>query len=138
MSSEIKEYGTWKHSLQIGEETLRADRIDQKRATRAGFDAIYAVDGLPKIFEDNLVRGAQVCEVPHTWCVKRCDSEDEVTTEILELGRQILRDDQEKMWFCKGLHVLWIGGECHSKRLCAFACKVRANNVTTLQCANSI
>jgi len=93
---QIALYGNWEEELSIEGELFRADRIEDKRAQRAGFHTIFAIDGLPSSLENHLVRAAQACDVPHTWCVKEHDSEDAVSDETIQLGRKVLREDQER------------------------------------------
>lgn len=88
------EYGRWSESLTIGDIQFRADRIDEGVAKRAGFAVMFALRGLPISFEDNLVRAAQVCDVPHTWRVKECQSEGDVTAELLAAGKDVLARDR--------------------------------------------
>jgi hypothetical protein len=86
-------YGTFAESLEIEGRRFRADRIDPRYAARAGVEALFALDGLPSLFENDLVRASQVSDVPHTWRVKQCSSENEVTEEVLQNGLQALRKD---------------------------------------------
>ncbi|MCB0328167.1 MAG: GNAT family N-acetyltransferase [Bdellovibrionales bacterium] len=88
-------YGSFQETLTVGGETFRADPIAPHRAERAAVRSIIAVDGLPSVFEEALLRAAQVCDVPHTWCVKECKSEDEVTPEILATAKTVLHNDKK-------------------------------------------
>src|SRR5262249_38984335 len=87
-------YGAWSEQLTLDGENFGADIMDAVYAERAGFDKIYAVNGLPARYTDDLVRMAQVCDVPHSWRVKQCKHLDEVTPEILALGREELARDR--------------------------------------------
>jgi len=90
----MTEYGKWAEQLTFDGEVFGADIVDAQYARCAGFDKIYAVNGLPQNYTDDLMRMAQVSDVPHSWRVKECKSLDEVTPEILALGREELARDR--------------------------------------------
>lgn len=90
-------YGSWRESLTIGGETFRADLVDDAYAGKAGVARILAVNGLPALFEGDLVRASQVCDVPHTWRIKEFRSEEEVTPEVLEQGKAALHRDRREL-----------------------------------------
>jgi hypothetical protein len=89
--------GTWGALLTIDGREYRVDVAPAELSARARFDRIFAVDGLPRRFEDDLVRSSQVCDVPHTWRVSECASELDVTEEVLARGRAVLRRDQTEL-----------------------------------------
>ena len=86
-------YGSWKEEISIDGESFRADLVDASYAERAGLSKIYAIKGMPAKFEVPIIKASQVCDVPHTWRVKECGTEDEVTEKILALGREALETD---------------------------------------------
>ena len=90
-------YGTWGETITIDALEFKADLIEGSYAERAGFDKIFAIKGLPDKFENDLIRAAQVCDVPHTWRVRELSSEDEVTSEMLSLGKQALDRDRKEL-----------------------------------------
>jgi|GEM_PF-6980371 len=95
-------FGTWLTSLTFEDGQYRADRILDPYLLRSGFKELYAIDGIPQYFIERLVTAAQVCDVPHTWRVHQCQSEDQVTDEIKELGYDALVQDIKVM----GTHII--------------------------------
>lgn len=93
----MKTYGLWPETFLIDGESYKAELVDPSYAKKAGFEKIYAVHGLPPRFEDPLIRASQVCDVPHTWRVKECKSEDEVRDEIMMAGRDALNRDRKEL-----------------------------------------
>jgi GNAT superfamily N-acetyltransferase len=89
-------YGEWSEELEIDGERYAADRIDQSFAKRAGVSGIYAINGAPLRFRREIVRSAQVCDVPHTWRVKQCATESEVTPDVIEQGLVVLANDEHQ------------------------------------------
>ena len=89
-------YGRFDRSLEIDGESFRADLIEPPYAEGAGFEAIYAIDGLPARFERDLIAASQVCDVPHTWRVQQCESVDDVTPELLKRGKAALDADRKE------------------------------------------
>jgi GNAT superfamily N-acetyltransferase len=89
-------YGEWQHELVIDGEKYRADEIERHHAVRAGVARIFAIFGTPPRFRREIVRAAQVCEVPHTWRVKECTSESEVTPQLIEQGLSVLSNDEQQ------------------------------------------
>lgn len=87
-------YGQWRDPISIDGQRYPADLIDQRYAERAGYAKIYAVNGIPPRFERDLIRASQVCDAPHTWRVRECKSEDEVTEEDLRQGKIVLDEDR--------------------------------------------
>jgi GNAT superfamily N-acetyltransferase len=77
----MPDYGKWKEKLTFDGELCSADLIE---------------DSYAKLI-DSVVRAAQVSDTPHTWRVKECSSESEVTPQMLEKGREVLARDQEVM-----------------------------------------
>ncbi len=90
-------YGYWRERLEFGGQVYGADLIEPYFTKRAGIARILAVNGLPVPFVENLVRASQVSDVPHTWRVKECDSEADVTTEILQTGIEALQRDMREL-----------------------------------------
>lgn len=90
-------YGLWKERIEIGGQLYHADLVDQHYSQRAGFSKIYALNGLPPQFAEDLIRASQICDVPHTWRVKECQSENEVTEDILKQGKEVLDRDMKEL-----------------------------------------
>lgn len=89
-------YGEWSEELIIDGERCAADRIDQSYAKRAGVSEIYAINGAPLRFRSEIVRSAQVSDVPHTWRVKQCATESDVTPDVIEQGLAVLANDERQ------------------------------------------
>jgi GNAT superfamily N-acetyltransferase len=98
----MTEYGEWRHTLLVDGESFRADLIDERYARRAGVSQIYAIHGAPLRFRKAIVRASQVCDIPHTWRVKQCARESDVTEEIVEQGLSILAGDERE----RGAHII--------------------------------
>jgi GNAT superfamily N-acetyltransferase len=47
-------------------------------------------------FRRDIVRAAQVCDVPHTWRVKQCAAESDVTQDVLDQGLAVLAKDERE------------------------------------------
>jgi GNAT superfamily N-acetyltransferase len=91
------DYGLWPKKLVLGEKEFPVEDIEPSYVQRAGLQHIIAVNGLPDEYVIALVTAAQVCDIPHTWCVRRCSAESEVTADILDLGLRALAADREQM-----------------------------------------
>jgi len=98
----MERFGQWLTTLTFDDGNFRADQISEPYLSRSGFKELYAVDGIPQRFVERLVTAAQVCDVPHTWRVHRCETEDQVTDEIRQAGSAALSKDIEVM----GTHII--------------------------------
>jgi GNAT superfamily N-acetyltransferase len=105
-------YGLWQENIEITGQSYAADLIAPHYAARAGFKNIYAINEVPSQFEAALITASQVCDVPHTWRVKQCNTESEVTTEILALGKQILDKDRKEL----NAHIFAYLGQVNSSK----------------------
>jgi GNAT superfamily N-acetyltransferase len=100
-------YGLFPESIGLDGASYPAERVDNSYARRAGFAEICAINGLPPQFENALIRASQVCDVPHTWRVKECRAENEVTNEILQDGKRALDEDRT----ARGSHIITYVGK---------------------------
>ncbi len=107
--------------LSIGGKDYPAELVEATYAEKAGFDKIYAVNALPPIFIDALVRAAQVCAVPHTWRVKEYQTEAEVPPDIVRQGRVVLEKDQTAL----GAHIITYMGEQNGEQIFLAAGAIR-------------
>lgn len=94
--------GFWNEELTFDGKEFRADLVDERYASRAGVEAILAIDGLPARFEIDLITAAQICDVPHSWRVKECHDPSEVTPEVISLAKAALESDIKE----RGSHVI--------------------------------
>ncbi|MCB0352330.1 MAG: GNAT family N-acetyltransferase [Bdellovibrionales bacterium] len=92
----MSEFGEFEQTASFDGKEFRVESVGESYLERVGFPEIIAVDGVPAQIADELVRSAQVCDVPHTWCVKRLSSIEEVTPEILARGKKVLEEDRDK------------------------------------------
>jgi len=115
-------FGQWQHSLKVGQETFRCDVIEGELLDRSEFNKVYALDGLPKVFLDDLVKASQVIDVPQTWRIKQLDSIDQVTNEILELGRQAIERDIKEF----GTNIISYVAETDSEQVFVAAGAIRS------------
>jgi GNAT superfamily N-acetyltransferase len=101
------QYANWNETVLLNGKSFAAEIVDDFYAKSAGFARIYAVNGLPDPFIDQLVIASQVSDVPHTWRIRECQAESEVTIDIIERGREALRRDIAEM----GVHVIAYVGD---------------------------
>ena len=85
--------GEWQEKIVIDGQTFRAELIDPSLAGRSELGNICALDGLPSKFVADLVRSAQVVDMPHMWRAKEVSSIDKVTDEIFARGKKAIETD---------------------------------------------
>jgi GNAT superfamily N-acetyltransferase len=126
-------YGLWAEEINFDGQLFHADLVNQSHANRAGFQKIYAIDGLPLRFEEDLVKASQISDVPHTWRVKECQLKSEVTEEILSKGKVVLKRDMQEL----GAHVMTYVGELNQNQSYEFLAAGAIRNKLTRDYQNN-
>lgn len=90
----------WNETISLDGTQWRGQWLDPAIAKRSGFEKILAIDGLPETYLEPLARASQVCDTPHTWCVRAVASEGEVDSTTLQTAKEVIRDDEKTYNAC--------------------------------------
>ncbi len=82
-------YSVWSDEIVFSQGAFRSTALGEI----IDLGMVYAVDGLPQEFTDELIKASQVVDVPHTWRVRQVADVSEVGKSDLKLGREVLAVD---------------------------------------------